>query len=68
MATTSVAVLALLLLHVAALPAIPYGLPQGARNTEFYDVVRQLLELNSGLQQEQVRGLSSVFRSGGIGH
>lgn len=55
MATTSVAVLAIvLLLHVAALSAVPY-LPQSARNAEFYDVVRQLLELNSGLQ-EQVRG------------
>lgn len=44
--------LAVVLFHVAALHAIPYDLPERARNAEFYDVVRQLLELNSGLQEQ----------------
>lgn len=52
MATICVALLAVVLIHVAALHAVPYNLPERARNAEFYDVVRQLLELNTGLQEQ----------------
>lgn len=49
MATSSVAVLAaLLLLNVNSLSAVPY--PHYARGSEFYDVVHQLLDLESGMQ------------------
>lgn len=61
-ATSSVALLALLLLGTTG-DAVPYGVPQGNQNAEFYDVVRQLLDLNSGFQEQvgQVRKISTVF-------
>lgn len=48
MATSGVAVLALVFLIVGILGAVPSS--RLSRDSEFYDVVRQLLDLDSGLQ------------------